>query len=145
MILCLSACNLEKSASVSDIPDTMMRDYSGDVYEKSDDVMIQELIEAEFLKNGYTDAKGLASTYYNSYLRSLTASKVTGGNDIETIRIVDFPEDLESKSSSVNYAVMLIGKDGTQYTVAITDPSTMTGEEALYNNGEQVYRRWLIR
>ncbi len=145
LILCLSACNLEKGASVSDAPDTMMRDNSGDDTEKSDDVIIQELIEAEFLKNGYTDAKRLASTYYCSYLRGLLASEDADGNDIETVRIADFPEDLESKSASVNYAVVLICKDGTQYTIAITDPGTLSGEEALYKNGEQVYQQWLIR
>ena len=144
LILCLSACDLEKTAPISDDPDPMMRDNSVD-FEEIEDVRIQELIEAEFQKKGYADAKGLASTYYYSYLRGLMTSKDTGGNDIETIRIADFPEDLESRSSSVNYAVMLICKDGTQYTVAITDPGTLTGEEALYKNGEQVYQRWLIR
>ena len=144
LILCLSACDFEKTAPISDDSDTMMRDNSVD-FEEIEDVRIQELIEAEFQKKGYADAKGLASTYYYSYLRGLMTSKDTGGNDIETIRIADFPEDLESRSSSVNYAVMLICKDGTQYTVAITDPGTLTGEEALYKNGEQVYQRWLIR
>ena len=112
-------------------------------YRRSEQAVV-DLIAAALRDAGESKAEELAKHYFGCYEEGLILTGLAyHAQTMPKIReagLTAFPEDLKSIPHAAAYAVELVDEDGNRYIAALTEPETRNGEEALYKNGEQIYR-----